>query len=119
MGDWIFGCDICQTVCPWNKPGVESPGILEEFLPRAELLNIDLNEELGLNQEEFSLKFKGSPIKRTKHRGYLRNVAVAMGNLGKEEAVPVLSDALQEAEPLIQGHISWALKKIGKGSNDS
>lgn len=83
MGDWIFGCDICQIVCPWNKPGSKAPSILEEFLPREELLAINLIEELGMSQGEFSAKFKGSPVKRTKYTGYLRNVANALGNLGK------------------------------------
>jgi epoxyqueuosine reductase len=109
MGDWIFGCDICQAVCPWNKSKVESPHILEELIPREELLNIDLVEELGLRQDEFSSRFKGSPIKRSKRRGYLRNVAIALGNLVAEDAISVLGNALNDSEPLIRSHAAWAL----------
>ena len=112
MGDWIFGCDICQAVCPWNKPGAESSDILEEFLPKVELLEMDLINEMGLCQDEFSARFKGSPIKRTKRRGYLRNVAVALGNLGEEDAMPILEEALQDQEPLIRSHAAWAISEI-------
>jgi epoxyqueuosine reductase len=111
MGDWIFGCDICQAVCPWNKPGAESPDILEELYPREDLLEIDLIAEMGLSPEEFSARFKGSPIKRAKRRGYLRNVAVALGNMDEENALPVLEKALQDPEPLVQSHAAWAIKK--------
>jgi epoxyqueuosine reductase len=113
MGDWIFGCDICQVVCPWNKPGAESSTILEELLPREELANINLMEELGLSQEEFSARFKGSPIKRAKRRGYLRNVAVVLGNLGNPAALPALADALEDQEPLVREAAEWAIKVIG------
>ena len=112
MGDWIFGCDICQTVCPWNKPGSESPDILEELLPREDLLKIDLGREIRLSQEEFSIRFKGSPIKRAKRRGYLRNAAIALGNLGEEDAISVLEEALQDPESLVRSHVSWAINKL-------
>jgi len=116
MGDWIFGCDICQVVCPWNKPGAEAPSILNELLPREDLVDIDLAQELGLSQEEFSARFKGSPVKRTKRRGYLRNVAVALGNQGDEAAIHALADALQDEEPLVQEAAEWALQMIRKGN---
>jgi len=113
MGDWVFGCDICQVVCPWNKPGAESPSILGELLPREELLGINLIEELGLSQMEFSARFKGSPIKRAKRRGYLRNVAVVLGNLKDPAALPALEDALEDPEPLVREAAEWAIKVIG------
>ena len=112
MGDWIFGCDICQIVCPWNKPGQQSHSILEALLPRKELTAIDLVDEMGLNQEDFSARFKGSPIKRTKRRGYLRNVAIALGNRGEKDALPVLEKAMEEDEPLVREAASWALEII-------
>ncbi len=112
LGDWIFGCDICQLVCPWNKPGKEAPDILEDFLPQEELLAVDLAEELGLSQEEFSARFKGSPIKRAKRKGYLRNVAIALGNCGEEETIPALEKALEDQEPLVREAAEWALEKI-------
>ena len=112
MGDWVYGCDICQVVCPWNKPGKEAPGILEEFKPRQELLALDLTEELALTQEEFSARFKGSPVKRAKRRGYLRNAAVALGNCGEEGAVQALEIALEDEEPLVREAAAWALGEI-------
>ena len=112
MGDWIFGCDICQIVCPWNKPGQQSPSILEALLPLGHLTTIDLIDELGLSQEDFSARFKGSPIKRAKRRGYLRNVAIALGNRGEKDALPALEKALEEDEPLVSEAANWALEII-------
>jgi epoxyqueuosine reductase len=116
MGDWIFGCDICQIICPWNKPGQEAPDILEEFQPRDELLGIDPLLELGLTQEEFSTRFKGSPIKRAKRRGYLRNVAVALGNRGEPDALPVLEKALKDQEEDVRSHAEWAILQVQRKS---
>ncbi len=118
MGDWIFGCDICQIVCPWNKPGEQPHSILAALLPREELVDIDLIEELGLSQEEFSAKFKGSPIKRTKRRGYLRNVIIALGNRGEQDAIPALEKAHGDDEPLVRKAAKWALEKIRTGGSE-
>ncbi len=67
---------------------------------------------MGMSQEDFSRRFKNSPVKRAKRRGLLRNVAVALGNWGSPEAVPVLAHALNDEEPLIRGHVAWALGRI-------
>jgi len=112
MGDWIFGCDICQIVCPWNKPAEQYPSILESLLPREELTAIDLIDEMDLTQEDFSARFKGSPIKRTKRRGYLRNVAIALGNRGDKDALPSLKKASEDNEPLVREAAKWALDII-------
>lgn len=120
MGDWIFGCDICQIVCPWNKPGKESPSILEALQPREELSDINLLEEIGLSQQAFRARFKGSPIKRTKRRGYLRNVAIALGNRGEKDAVPALEKALGDEELMVREAAQWALGEIrGRKKNQS
>ncbi|MEE8356311.1 MAG: tRNA epoxyqueuosine(34) reductase QueG [Anaerolineales bacterium] len=113
MGDWIFGCDICQVVCPWNKPSAEAAIIIEDLQPREELANLDLDQELCLSQSEFSARFRGSPIKRAKRRGYLRNVAVVLGNLKNPAALPALAAALEDPEPLVRAHAAWALGEIG------
>jgi epoxyqueuosine reductase len=113
MGDWVFGCDICQLVCPWNKPGAEFTGILEELQPREELVELDLIAELKLTQDEFSARFRGSPIKRAKRRGFLRSIAVALGNREEADAVPALTSALEDEEELVRGHAAWALGRIG------
>ena len=112
MGDWIFGCDICQIVCPWNKPEGVRPALLEELQPRVELQEIDLINEIQLDQTAFSTRFNGSPVKRTKRRGYLRNIAVALGNRGEEDALPALNKALEDPEPDIRTHAEWAIRKI-------
>lgn len=113
MGDWIFGCDVCQIVCPWNQRFAVHQ-IDSAFEPRADLIQPDLVQEISLTPESFNQKFKGSPIRRAKRRGYLRNVAVALGNYRDDSAVPALQRALQaDPEPLVRCHAAWALGRIG------
>ena len=107
IGDWIFGCDICQRVCPWNRFAAEGDPAFGEENP-----SHSLPEELSISPEEFNQRFRGSPVKRAKRRGYLRNVAVALGNTGDLHALPVLRNALQDEEPLVQEHARWAIEKI-------
>ena len=111
IGNRIYGCDICQEVCPWNS--FATPSSEEAFLAREGLDGPSLIEWMTMTQEEFSARFKGSPIKRAKRRGLLRNVAVALGNWGSPEAVPALAVALNDEEPLVRGHAAWALGRIG------
>ncbi len=111
IGNLIFGCDICQEVCPWNSKAV--PTDEPAFQPRDGNLTPKLLSLIGMTQQEFSRKFKGSPIKRTKRRGFLRNVLVAIGNWGEPRAVPALKDALADNDPLVRSHAAWALGKIG------
>lgn len=110
MGNHVFGCDICQEVCPYNvkaKPTGE-----EAFNPREGLYAPELIPLLSLSEEEFRRRFRGSPLLRAKRRGFLRNVAVALGNLKSREAVPALIQALEDDEPLVRRHIAWALGQI-------
>ena len=111
IGNRIYGCDICQEVCPWNRfsPKTDEPA----FLAREGLDGPSLIEWMTMTQEEFSRRFKNSPIKRTKRRGLLRNVAVALGNWGSPDAVPALAIALNDEEALVRGHAAWALGRIG------
>ena len=111
IGNRVYGCDICQEVCPWNS--FATPSTEAAFLAREGLDGPSLIEWMTMTQEEFSARFKGSPIKRAKRRGLLRNVAVALGNWGSPEAVPALAVALNDEEPLIRGHAAWALGRIG------
>jgi epoxyqueuosine reductase len=113
IGEWVFGCDICQQVCPWNQRFATAHGD-PAFAARPDVPNPDLLEELKLSSEQFNYKFKGSPVKRAKRGGYLRNVAIALGNLGDETALPVLIHSLaSEPEPLVRGHVAWALGRLG------
>ncbi len=111
IGNLIFGCDICQEVCPWNSKAV--PTDEPAFQPRAENFVPKLLSLVGMTQQEFSRRFKRSPIKRTKRRGFLRNVLVAIGNWGDRRAIPALKDALTDDEPLVRSHAAWALGRIG------
>ncbi len=111
IGNLIFGCDICQEVCPWNSKAI--PTTEPAFHPREGNLAPELLTLIDMTQEEFSKQFKGSPIKRTKRRGFLRNVIVAIGNWRSRSAVPALIKALVDKEPLVRSHAAWALGQIG------
>ncbi|MDD5560102.1 tRNA epoxyqueuosine(34) reductase QueG [Candidatus Methylomirabilis sp.] len=111
IGSHIFGCDICQEVCPYNVniEASKEPA----FQPREGLHAPELIPLLALNDEQFRSWFKGSPLKRSKRRGVLRNVAVALGNLGSAESIPALARLLSDPEPLVRGHAAWALGRTG------
>ncbi len=111
MGDRVFGCDDCQDVCPWNRRAPETGH--SAFISRPWNEAPGLIEMLGLTPEEFRTRFRGSPVKRTKRRGLLRNAAVALGNTKDPEAIPALADSLGDDEPLVRGHAAWALGNIG------
>jgi epoxyqueuosine reductase len=111
IGELIYGCDICQEVCPWNErfaAELKEPA----FAPREALAGKDARtlarELLDMTQAEFSAAFKGSPMKRAKLRGLKRNAAVVLGNVGTEDA-DVLERALGDDEPLVREHAAWAL----------
>jgi epoxyqueuosine reductase len=117
VGEWVFGCDICQQVCPWNQRFAHSQPD-PAFAPRAGVAAPDLIAALALSPEAFNRQFKGSPVRRARRRGYLRNAAVALGNSQdpdvQAEAVPALAQALKtDSEPLVRGHAAWALGRIG------
>ncbi len=112
IGNHVFGCDICQEVCPYNVKA--RPTDENAFKPRAGLYAPELLPLLSLTEEQFRRRFRGSPVLRAKRRGLLRNAAVALGNLRSREAVPVLISALSDSEPLVRGHVAWALGEIGE-----
>lgn len=113
IGEWVFGCDICQQVCPWNLRFAPQEGD-PDFAPREGVPVPDLLEEITLSPQAFNQKFKDSPVKRARRRGYLRNVAIALGNHHDPSAVEVLSLVLvQESESLVRAHAAWALGQIG------
>jgi epoxyqueuosine reductase len=109
MGNWVFGCDICQMVCPWNLR-FAAPDGHPALAPRPDVPRPVLRKELKLSAQEFNQKFRLSPIRRAKRRGYLRNIAVALGNQADPATIPDLSHTLQsEPEPLVRRHAAWAL----------
>lgn len=111
MGNRIFGCDICQEVCPYNKQ-FAIPTAEPAFQASLDQMAPPLLDLITLDDEGFRRRFKGSPIKRAKRRGFLRNVCVALGNWGSQSAIPALEGALHDPEPLIRSHAAWALQQI-------
>lgn len=111
MGHRIYGCDVCQEVCPHNRDQTEHAD--PALAPAGGMDTPDLLTLLALDDAGFRKRFRGSPVKRTKRRGLLRNVCVALGNSGDMRAVPALIAALGDAEPLIRGHAAWALGRLG------
>ena len=118
MGDWVFGCDVCQEVCPVNARAKavnhtpfrsgRSCGAIDVIPPLVPLL--------GTSEEAFSQRFKTTALRRAKRRGLLRNAAVALGNAGDPGAVPALVRAMEDPEPLVRGHSAWALGRLASKS---
>ena len=109
MYDWVFGCDICQDVCPVNRKAAYST---EPAFNNVRFSTVDLVGLVGMTEEEFQERFRGSPIKRAKRVGLQRNACVALGNAGDSAAIPALAGALREGEPLVRGHAAWALGRL-------
>ena len=112
IGNWIFGCDVCQMVCPWNRFATKEYD--QSFTPYPSLPNPDLIAELTLTPQGFNRKFKDSPVQRARRGGYLRNTAIALGNSRNMAGIPALEGAMQDDSPLIRKHAGWALEKIRK-----
>jgi epoxyqueuosine reductase len=119
MGRHVFGCDICQDVCPWNRraPSTSEPS----FAPRDGLLAPDLEWLAALNEEEFRKLFQESPVKRTKWRGLIRNACVAIGNSDVKPGAPaharatqILSRLAESGDAIISTHAEWAIKRISR-----
>jgi epoxyqueuosine reductase len=108
IGNHVFGCDVCQQVCPWNRR-FAPPAVEASFQPRPSLTAPQLLDLMTLDEEGFRTRFARSPMERATRRGLLRNVAVALGNWGDAAAVPALANALRDPEPLVRGHAAWAL----------
>jgi epoxyqueuosine reductase len=110
LGNLVYGCDICQDVCPWNRKAARSA--CGQLTPRPENEAPDLRELARLSPEEFSRRFRGSPVKRAKWRGFMRNVAVAMGNSGDPEMKPELEAMLDCDDETVSRHAAWALEQL-------
>jgi epoxyqueuosine reductase len=110
MGRHIFGCDICQDVCPWNR---KSPSTnAEEFQPRAELVNPALEWLAEMGEEEFRRTFKGSPVRRAKRAGLRRNAVIAMGNSGDKKFLPQLEKLAADSDEAVSESAAWAIRKL-------
>ncbi|HEX2719111.1 MAG TPA: 4Fe-4S double cluster binding domain-containing protein, partial [Gemmatimonadaceae bacterium] len=116
IGALLYGCDICQDVCPWNEKFASGLADTSPYAPREALGAKDARtlarELLGTSQEEFTAAFKGSPMKRAKLRGLKRNAAVVLGNVGTAADIEVLARALDDEEPLVREHAVWAFQRL-------
>ena len=113
IGDWIFGCDLCQEICPVNaRPATPDTQALESFGPMIEA-RPRLEELLALDDDGFRARFRNSAVWRTRRSGLLRNVCIALGNIADRGSVPALAVALDDGEPLVRGHAAWALGRLG------
>jgi epoxyqueuosine reductase len=109
IGDRIYGCDDCLEVCPWNRFAAVSR---ESAFASRPATQMPLRDYLSLDDAQFRVLFRRSPIKRIKRRGFLRNVCVALGNIGRPPDLPALRRAAEDAEPLIAEHARWAIEQI-------
>ena len=110
MGDWIFGCDVCQDVCPWNR---KAPSSAEpSFSPSEQLHPANLEWLLSLDKDGFESAFAGTPMHRTGRAALLRNAAIALGNSRDPRALPVLQRALDHDEPLVRDAAEWAVEQV-------
>ena len=112
MGPHIFGCDICQDVCPWNRKAPVSTA--PEFAPRPGLVNPALAWLAEMSAEEFRGAFRGSPVRRTKRTGLRRNAAIAMGNSGNAEFVPALDQLASDEDAAVAESARWAKSRLLK-----
>ncbi len=111
MGTWVFGCDICQEVCPVNR---KAQATSDPNFGRRDLTALDLIELLDMDEAQFRQRFAGTPLMRAKRVGMQRNACVALGNLREVTAVPALGRALASADALVRQHAAWALGQIGR-----
>jgi epoxyqueuosine reductase len=116
IGRHVFGCDICQDVCPWNAPQGARPPMtsLPEFQPRPELVNPSLDWLAALSQDDFRTLFRGSAVRRTKYAGLRRNLAIAMGNSRDPRFLPHLETMAQDPDPIVAEHARWALARVAR-----
>lgn len=116
MDGWVFGCDICQQVCPWNRfAGAQADPTYDHLLASP---GPDLLVELRLTGQEFNRKYQHSPLRRARRRGYLRNIAVALGNQRISGAVAALAQSLQsDSDTLVRSHAAWALGQFSSAAS--
>ncbi|MXX55013.1 MAG: tRNA epoxyqueuosine(34) reductase QueG [Gemmatimonadetes bacterium] len=116
IGNRVFGCDICQEVCPWNER-FSKPTAEPDYSPRSDLDGVSLidlaTRLLEMSGKGFLREFRDSPVARARRNGLLRNVCVALGNWGSQEAIPVLERAAHDRSELVREHAAWALERLG------
>jgi epoxyqueuosine reductase len=112
IGRQVFGCDICQDVCPWNRHAPTAS--LPEFQPRPELVNPEMEWLAALNEEQFREVFRGSPVKRAKFGGLRRNVVIAMANSGDARFLPILQQLCNDPDAVVAEHARWGAEYLAQ-----
>jgi epoxyqueuosine reductase len=107
IGDWLFGCDICQEVCPWNRRAPISGE--EQFAPALDANPVPLADLLAMTEDDYRARFRRTPLWRAKRRGLLRTAALVAGNQRATELIDALIFGLRDPEPLVQDACAWAL----------
>jgi epoxyqueuosine reductase len=110
MGRHVFGCDICQDVCPWNRKAPAAKA--DEFQPREGMVNPELEWLAEMSEEEFRIAFRGSPVRRAKRSGLRRNAVIAMGNSGERKFLPVLERLSVDEDEVVRECAGWAVGKL-------
>ncbi len=111
LGDWIFGCDVCQEVCPWNI-SFAAPAQDDPFGRREDLASLDPAEILGLDEAAFRARYSGTSLMRARWDGLRRNACIVLGNRGDPAAVPALRRAAEDPDPLVREHAIWAIERL-------
>lgn len=120
IGRQVFGCDICQDVCPWNNKSRRVPAVIDpELMPRTALVNPALDWLAAMKDEDYSQWFYGSPIKRAKFEGFRRNLAIAMGNSGLVQYLPCLEEWSCSEDPVLREAAAWAIREITQRNSTS
>ena len=130
IGDWLFGCDVCQDVCPWNQASerravathstpTQAWDVAPAFFPEAKCNPVDLLGLFDLDDEAFRRRFRHTPLWRAKRRGILRNAAIVLGNQRAAVAVDALRRGLSDAEPIVRDACQWALERIEDGEGET
>jgi epoxyqueuosine reductase len=112
IGDWVFGCDVCQEVCPWNRKTSR-----EAVRPSEPLDKLNLVDLFSLSDDEFRQRFRKTPLWRTRRRGILRNAAIVLGNQADAVSLSALRLGLNDHEPIVRGASAWALGRVGVGAS--
>jgi len=113
VGSWLFGCDVCQEVCPWNRkaPPTQEPA----FMPKSDLAALEATDILQLSEAEFRQRFAGTALLRSRRSGLLRNAAIVLGNRGDPAALPALERAAADPDPVVAEAATWAIARIRGG----
>ncbi len=114
--DWIFGCDVCQEVCPWNMSFGRPPASENPLTPRPDLAGLDAEEILGLDEATFRSRFSGTALMRARWDGMRRNACIVLGNKADPAALPALRSVLNDPDPMVREHAVWAIARIERGA---